>query len=241
MSVSWKSFGTALSAAVVLVMGVDYVTFAATGDSLILGRTNASQHATTLDVSGPGPALVLGSRGNTKPSLRVSSDAKVRRLNADRLDGLQASQLSTRAVTYQVGKRGDVLPGVGVWSIKTPPGLYQVTFKVLASPDSSPGLVSGMICGVLDLDTLGPHTRVYTADSGNALDGGTGIPIAMSGADMVRIRSTANPGVYCGTNGPDFMLFKASVSLTPINARRLKTARPVPAPFGKRLGGLTVW
>lgn len=114
-----------------------------------------------------------------------------------------------------------------------------MTFKVLATPDTSPDLVSGMICGVVDLDSIGgPGGNVYTADSGNVLDGDTGTPIAMSGAEMVRIKPTDNPGVYCGSNGPDYTLFAGSVSLTPINASKVRRATPAPPPVARRLGRL---
>ena len=237
MSVSWKGALAAVAAAAVLVGGVDVVTYAATGDSLILGRTNASHRTTELIKRGPGPALSLKTRGNKEPSLRVSSDAKVRRLNADKLDGRHAWQLDTKAVSYRVGEMGDVLPGVGAWSLKAAPGAYQVTFKVLATPDSAPESVSGMICGVLDLNSLGESPNVYVADSGNLLDGGGGIPIAMSGAEMVRIKGTENPALYCSSNGPDFTLFAASVSLTRINARTVKNTEPAPSPVAKGLVG----
>jgi len=234
MSGSYKSVVATLSAAVLIVIGIEFATFAATGDGFILGRANTSATATKLIKRAPGPALVLKSRGDGRPSLLVSSDARVRSLNADLLDGRHARTLASKAVTYRVGRRGDVVPGVGAWSVNPRPGRYHVTFSVVAAPDSSPDQTGGMICGVVDLDTLGPRTRVYAADSGTVIDGDTGIPIAMSGAEMVRIGRTANPGLYCGSNSSAYTLLAASVSLTSISSRTVKTARPATLPFRAR-------
>jgi hypothetical protein len=91
-----------------------------------------------------------------------------------------------------------------------------------------------MICGVVDLDTLGPETRVYTAASSNVMAGDTGSPVAMSGAEMVSITRTANPGLYCGSNTDTYTLFSASVSMTRITSRAVKAATPAPLSFRAR-------
>lgn len=240
MSVSFKSVAATLTAAALLVIGIDYTTYAATGDSLILGQKNSTHKATQLVRRAAGPALILKSRGSARPSLRVSSTARVPRLNADRLDGLDASRLSSDAVTYVIGRQGQVVPGAGTWSLDIAPGQYQVTFKVLATPAETPGQVGGMLCGVVDLDTLGPNTQVYTAASGNVMDGGTGNPIAMSGAEAIRVSVAANPGVYCGSNSSEFTLFAASASFTKITTRRVKQAASTPLPFRTSRGRIAL-
>lgn len=231
MSVSYRSVVASLAVGAMLVIGVDYATFASTGDSLILGRTSTTQNTTTVVKNAPGPALVLKSRGNAKPSLRVTSRAKVPSLNADRLDGLHASSLASRATSFRVGRRGDVVPGVGVWSLDIRPGLYQASFTVLGSPDTPVGETGTLLCGVVDLKTLGENTRVYTAQSGSAINDDSGSPIAVSGTEMVRIRPTASPGLYCGANTPEFTLYSGVVSMTSITSRNVKTAHPEPVPF----------
>ena len=235
MSVSIKGVVATLAAASLIVVGLDYASLAATGDSFILGRHNRTPVATELTRTNSGPALILNSSGNQSPSLQVSSKAKVRRLNADRVDGWNGRKLASKATTYQIGKRGLVVPGIGIWSIKPKPGNYQVSFSVLATPDSNtPDLVPGMICGLLDVDTLGPNTFVYTADSGNLMQGNNGTPIAMSGAEMVHINKTANPGLYCGSNSATYTLFTGTVSITKITSRKVKTAPRATLPFGPK-------
>jgi hypothetical protein len=230
-----------LSAAALLVVGFDYTTYAVTGSSLMLGRTNHTDRLTTLARQGGGPALSLTSSGQSSPSLRVSSSARVPRLNADLLDGMQASALATRAVSYRAGARGDVVPGTGLWSVGVQPGSYQVSYKAFVIPDAvAPGTTVDVICGVADLNTIGPNTTVYAADSATYSNQ---FPTLMSGADTVRIRKGAVPGIVCVTSDSSaFTLFKPiKASFTPVNHRTLTDATPVPAQpgLGKRLfGGL---
>lgn len=218
-----------VSAAALVVVGLDYATYAVTGDSLLLGRVNHAANATTIVRHGGGVALSLDS-GRRSPSLRVSSAARVRRLNADLLDGRSASDLATRAVSYRAGERGDVITGAGFWRVNVAPGTYQVSFKAFVIPDSvAPGTSVDVICGVADLSTIGPNTRVYTADSATYSNG---FPTLMSGADTVRIRKQDDPGVVCTTStNTDFTLFKAiTASFTRVASRTVKTATPVPNP-----------
>jgi hypothetical protein len=216
-----------VSAAALVVVGLDYTTYAVTGDSLLLGRINHADRTTTIVRHGGGVALSLKSRHGS-PSLRVSSSARVRRLNADLLDGRNATDLASRAVSYRAGKRGDVVPGAGFWRVDVAPGVYQVSFKAFVIPDAvAQGATVDVICGVADLNTLESNTRVYTADSSTYSNG---FPTLMSGADTVRIGKNADPGIVCttSTNG-DFTLFKAvTASFTHVNHRTVKTATPVP-------------
>lgn len=218
-----------VSAAALLVVGLDYTTYAVTGDSLLLGRTNQAGSRTTIVRHGGGAALSLESSGQQRPSLRVSSSARVPRLNADLLDGRHAADLATHAVTYRAGKRGDVVAGIGLWSLDVVPGLYHVSFKAFVLPDAvAPGSSVDVICGVADLKTIGPNTTVYTADSAIYTNG---FPTLMSGADTVRITSNAAPGLVCTTStNTNFTLFKAiTASFTRVDSRTVRTATPVPA------------
>lgn len=226
MRVTLSTGIAAVSAAALLVLGLDYTTYAVTGDSLLLGRINHADSATTLVRHGSGVALSLKS-GHGSPSLRVSSSARVRRLNADLLDGKNASDLATRAVSYRAGKRGDVVNGAGFWRVNVAPGPYQVSFKAFVVPDSvTPGTSVDVICGVADLNTVGSNTHVYTADSATYSNG---FPTLMSGADTVRISKTADPGIVCTTStGTNFTLFKSiTASFTRVNIRTVRTAKPV--------------
>jgi hypothetical protein len=214
-----------VSAAALLVVGLDYTTYAVTGDSLLLGRINHADTTTTIVRHGSGVALSLQS-GHGFPSLRVSSSARVRRLNADLLDGRSASELATHAVSYRAGKRGDIVADAGFWRVNVAPGVYQVSFKAFVVPDAvAPGTSVDVICGVADLNTIGPNTRVYTANSATYSNG---FPTLMSGADTVRIRRDADPGIVCATSiDTNFTLFKAiTATFTHVNSRAIRAATP---------------
>jgi hypothetical protein len=218
-----------VSAAALVVVGLDYTTYAVTGDSLLLGRINHAGSTTTIVRHGSGVALALKS-GHRSPSLRVSSTARVRRLNADLLDGSNASELATHVVSYRAGERGDIVAGAGFWRVNVAPGIYQVSFKAFVIPDAvAPGESVDVICGVADLNTIGPNTRVYTADSATYSNG---FPTLMSGAETVRIRKQDDPGIVCATStNTNVTLFKAiTASFTHVNSRTVKTAAPVPNP-----------
>ncbi len=223
MRLTWSGAAATLVAASMMVVGLDWATYGVTGDSLILGRVNHAQRTTTLVNDGTGPALSLQTQGHAGPSLRVGSDAKVKLLNADLLDGRHASVLATRAQTFRAGRRRDVIQGgFAAWRLNVDPGVFQASFNVLAFPTATPALE--LICGVVDLSTFGSRTRVYVADS--ASSSGT-FPAAVSGAEAIRIKPGADPGLICAADS-DFALFKpATASLTPINHRSGGPAEPV--------------
>jgi hypothetical protein len=228
-----------MSAAALLVVGFDYTTYAVSGSSLLLGRANHADSLTTLARHGGGPALSLESSGHESPSLRVSSPARVPRLNADLLDGRHAAALQTRVVSYRAGKRADVVAGNGFWRVPVTSGAYQVSFKAFVIPDAvTPGSTVDVICGVADLNTIGPNTTVYTADSATYSNQ---FPTLMSGSDTVRIRKNADPGIVCTTStGTNFTLFEPiTASFTRVDQRSVKTADPVPVQKARVLGLFT--
>lgn len=235
MRVSRTGAAVTLTAAALLVVGVDYATFATTGDSLILGTLNHSRTTTTLVKNGAGPALRLTSRGTKKPSLAVSSPARVRRLNATRLDGQTASTLASKATTYKAGARRDVYPGQAIWPLPMHPGVYQASFKAFLFPNpATPGTSVEVICGLADLNTVtSSNAQVYTAES-STYSGN--FPVLMSGAESVRIVPPANPGLLCVTStGDDFTLFKpVTTSWTPINHRRVESVEALTVPASAR-------
>jgi len=78
----------------VLYFGAVGVTYAATGGTFLLGKSNSASTVTKLTNS-KGTALSLVSKSGTPP-LAVSNSAKVPRLNADLLDGTSVGSLQHR-------------------------------------------------------------------------------------------------------------------------------------------------
>lgn len=90
-----RSVLSTLAVALMLVVGLDYVSYAATGQSLVLGKANKASTLTSLQRTTAGPALTIKVKPGSAP-FTVSNGTKVARLNADLLDGLDSSQLRSR-------------------------------------------------------------------------------------------------------------------------------------------------
>jgi hypothetical protein len=88
-----------LAGAGLLVGAANLGAYAADGHPFLLGRANDESHGATVTNHGPGPALSLTTRDGTPP-LEVSSPARVQRLNADRVDGLNGGTVT--AYTYRL-------------------------------------------------------------------------------------------------------------------------------------------
>jgi len=154
-----------LGLAVILafVVGVASTAFGANGDSFKLGRNNLASAVSTLSKSGAGPALRLKvDRG--KP-LAVDSSTRVDNLNADKLDGKDASGFApagSAPLWADVNANGFLNRSKGVDDIvKGPTGIYNISFNrdvsqcvfVATLTDSATGETSGRHDGE-DLDIL---------------------------------------------------------------------------------------
>lgn len=80
---------------VVLLVMTTGTTYAATGGHFVLGKANKAKTPSVLANDGKGPALRLKTKRST-PNLSVSNKVKIKRLNADLLDGLTAADLQRR-------------------------------------------------------------------------------------------------------------------------------------------------
>jgi hypothetical protein len=113
-----KTFAAVVGIAALAVVGVDAGTYAGTGDSLILGKLNKAGKTTHVTSTGKGPALSLHAKGN-RPALAVDSKSKIRRLNADRLDGVDSAAyrfISIDALAAHVQNSASTNTGFGKFS-----------------------------------------------------------------------------------------------------------------------------
>jgi hypothetical protein len=244
MRISWKGTIATVATAGLLVVAADYVSFAATGDSLVLGRFNIAKSPTTLTNQGDGPVLRLNSPGEENPPLAVNSSRKVLHLNADALDGMDAKALSTRVLTYAGGHRREVFSdGFAIFSTPLEPGVYQTSFRAGLFPRLPAGSTGAeVICAIADLTNFGgPNTKVFAAQSAFA-PGNTGAPVFLSGTETVRITDQLRPAMVCLTiqtgNDPiPFQFFapmKASFVQVASRVHRIaEPAVPPVAPGGK--------
>lgn len=162
------------------VVGLDTYTYAATGDSLILGKLNTAGNTTTVTNNGNGPALSLHAKGNA-PALAVDSGAKIVHLNADTVDGKSAAGLQTHSrvfVSYEgVSENGEIAFQLSTF----PTGSYLATYEV--------AMVGAY--GSVTHPTTGTCRLVFSGDA-NATTSSTSVgqQIALSGSTVIR-----NPSV----------------------------------------------
>lgn len=88
-----------VTGAAVVVGAANLGAYAANGHPLLLGHGNGESRTASVANRGAGPALALTTRSDSPP-LAVSSPAKVARLNADRVDGIDGGQVA--AYTYSL-------------------------------------------------------------------------------------------------------------------------------------------
>jgi hypothetical protein len=111
--------------------------FAATGGPLLLGKSNIANKTTKLKTTGNGPALKLKSKAG-KPPFAVSNKTKIKKLNADLVDGLEGDALKTKSFIYTVNAPTTTenfvvfqLPGL-------PAGRYHVSYSISAAIAGGP-------------------------------------------------------------------------------------------------------
>ena len=230
MPITPKGAAATIAAAALLTLGIDASTYAATGDSLLLGQVNRADRPTVIERTDAGPALRLRTRSTTAAPFMTNATGRVARLNADRIDGKHAAALVTRAITFRAGSRGQTVSPVGLWSTPVEPGLYEVSFDAMLWDQTATG-PANFVCGVLDIATFGTDDQtIYVASSAPYLAGTNGgPPAAVSGSATVRVRSGTTPGAVCFPETGTFQFFEPlSVTFTRINSRQNRAAEPVP-------------
>ena len=194
MHISWKGGLATVAAAAMLVVGVDYATFAANGDSLILGHLNNANATTVLTKQGPGPALKLNSAGPGSPALAVNSGHKVAKLNADMVDGKHAKAL------LQVKNVGHVFTattngGTGqvTYNIpNVPKGIYLATYTANFFPQGTPAAPVTFSCFLLRDGSLVSQSTGLSA-------AGSGFYVGVNGSTIVKVVPGTDVNVGCGT------------------------------------------
>lgn len=188
---------SALGAAVVLVAGIDLASYAATGQTLILHSVNVTTGTTTVENTGPGPALALTTR-KSSPPLSVTSGRLVKHLNAAKVGGRTAAQLEPRLVTYRVGTPGGPLSaGEHFLSVPAPQGSYRITISGLWQSSVTGDRIQ---CVVVDPEVYhdGDLAKVYAEV--NAVEGDTNGQ-ALDQVQYVTIPKIARLTLGCDTTG----------------------------------------
>jgi hypothetical protein len=222
---------TATALAALLVLGTDYLSFATTGGSFILGHANSAGQPTSLTNNGSGPALKLNtSHPGTTPALAVNSHIKVPNLNADLVDGVDASQLGVATRLYRAAIDKANAPSFTVTLASVPKGSYLVNANGFIYGSRAAGIRCDLIVDANQ--TL--YDWFDTASSQDWAD------LNMSG--LIRVPATQNLTFTCRTNNTantNWSTYSAAplkIALTKITS--LTIATPAAArPAAKSLSG----
>ena len=191
-----KSGLVALTVGIVLLAALDWAASAATGRAFVLGRWNQADHTTTLKNTARGPALDL--RSTKGPALKVNNGKRIKKLNADKLDGLTGeSYKANRNTIYQ----WSVAQHTGGFSQAIPPqepGSYLVTFDVqmlgAAGDPANPNIINchivqnGLSGTVAFQKAVLADTQVTSVGTPPALNGTS--PLIVSTGDSLALSCT---------------------------------------------------
>ncbi len=93
-----------------IVTSLDYLAFAATGKSVLLGKKNTTAKVTTIKRTVEGPVLKLKSATSTSPPLVVNGRGRVTNLNSDLLDGLDSTAFLRPADVANLATKAELVP-----------------------------------------------------------------------------------------------------------------------------------
>jgi len=231
-----KKILTTLLIAFVLVVGIDYVSNAATGGHVILGKVNKSGTTTTFKRTTAGSPVTLTTKTSGSAPLTTNGRGKVGNLNADLLDGRDSASFATKQTTRVLEFTADTLATEHNFALGTlPAGRYLATYSVY---------MQGTFPGPLDLPTNGGchfdqtlgsapvvhHKSLFASSTSADDDGGT--DLAVSGSGFVDTASGNNLTLRCyatkqwttGTSTTDeFGPVPAQVTLTRVEAATVTT------------------
>lgn len=230
-----KSALLTLGVALMLVVGIDYVSYAATGGHAILGKINKAGATTTFKRTHSGPAVTLTTTASGAAPLATNARGKVVNLNADLLDGRDSTSFATRQTMRVLEFTAGTALTEHVFHLGTlPAGRYLATYSVLM--EGTFPVLSTPTNGGCHLDqSLGTAPEVHHLSlfsSSTSVDDDGGQDLALSGSGYVTttlgnnlvLRCTATKPWKTGTSTADeFGLVPAQVTLTQLDAATVAT------------------
>jgi len=190
-----KSALTALAVGIVLLAALDWAAAAATGGATILGHWNQADNTTTIKNTKKGPALDL--RATKGPALAVNNSKRIKKLNADQLDGMDGSDFKTnRNVTFQWSATNHT-GGFSQALAAQEPGSYLITYSVqLNGAAGDPGNPNVINCRVVQSGLSGT-VAFDKAIVGETTVTSVGTPPALSGSGPVLLVAGDSLRVGC--------------------------------------------
>jgi hypothetical protein len=230
-----KTLLLTLLVALMLVVGIDYVSYAATGGHAILGKINKAGSTTTFKRTSAGPAVTLTTKGSGFAPLATNGRGKVTNLNADLLDGRDSSSFATRQ-TMRVLEftAANALTEHYFVIGALPAGRYLATFSVYMEGTYPPG--GAPTNGGCHLDqSLGTapvvhHKSLFSSSTSVDDDGGQDLAVSGSGyvttalGNNLTLRCSATKPWTTGTSTTDeFGSVPAQITLTQLDAATVTT------------------
>lgn len=171
----FKSALVVLGSVTILVLAANSIALATTGKALLMGKANSANTVTTVKRTTGGPALSIKTTTSAAAPLVVNGKGKVTNLNADSIDGLDSSALTTKP--YVISKVLNT-PAIGFTiEAAVPAGHYLVSYSVSAytSPETGLGVLACYVTEVVDSN----HVRTTAATTASV---GAGLGAWTSGA-----------------------------------------------------------
>jgi hypothetical protein len=224
----FKTFLTVIGAVTILVLAANSAVYAATGGKFILGKTNKANKVSTLKRTTSGSALNLVTKSSGNAPMTVNGRGKVGNLNADLVDGLDSTALTT--VPY-VFTRSITTPTSGFTiDAPVPAGTYLVSYSASLSSSPTADL------GYLDCYVEQSNGTTITDVGETYLRSGGGVYLAASGSGLVtKLSGTGNYlHLTCATSAPFVSWSAGSASapiqfvLTRVNSAHASAARIAP-------------
>jgi hypothetical protein len=191
-----KSGLVALTVGIVLLTALDWAASAATGRSFVLGRWNQADHTTTLKNTAKGPALDL--RAKKGPALKVNNSNRIKKLNADKLDGLSGESYKANRNTIYAWSVASHTGGFTQALPPQAPGSYLVSFSVqlngAAGDPGNPNVInchivqSGISGAVVFTKSVLADTQVTSVGTPPALNGTS--PLIVTAGDSLALDCT---------------------------------------------------
>lgn len=211
-----KSALIVLGALTLLLLAGNTVAYAATGKSLLLGKTNYAGKQTGVTRTTSGPVLNLTARSSANPPLSTNARGKVANLNADRLDGLDSASLRTRSRVYTSSFES---AGQALVHLPMSPGNYLVSYSVYVEAETDAPI--SVSCHVL-VDRPGGAADVRVASDATDLNS-THIEHAMSGSGLVSATADADVKLKCDAVDGAFSTAQVPVQIVVTPTTRLST------------------
>ena len=197
-----------IGAASVLVLAGNTIALAATGQALLLGKSNSANTYTSITRTTAGSVLNLKSSSSSSAPLSVNGKGKVTNLNADLLDGLSASSLQNKVYRYRLPASSGT--STYIWDLPgLPSGTYLAAYTVYTQTDAITGQCYLQGPAGTSFELVSDEAGGATSSSWNA----AGLFTASGGANLV-CAAGAPWAVNTSDDGPTEVTFTRIDSAT---------------------------